>query len=298
MGQRWWSRTRVVLAVCVVAMLGVGCARYVTPIFSSVSSTLDVRYATAPALVTGIPVDLKLDVYEPTGDTVGGRPAIIWVHGGGFRVGDKSATSDVAIAYAKRGYVTFSINYRLDPGNKCQAVQDGKITDPTQLAIETARCEAAILAAQHDAQAAVRYVRAHAADYDIDAEGIAMGGFSAGAVTALHVAYRSDDPGDVGDYDGVDSRIQAALAASGCNYLPDSVGAGDAPVFLLHAQFDQAVPFACAQDVANRAHAAGLVAETMFFFGEPTHAKDLYDKYQHQVDQRWTAFLVAQLGLA
>ena len=92
-----------------------------------------------------------------------------------------------------------------------------------------------------------------------------MGGFSAGAVTALHVAYRSDDPGDVGDHDSVDSRVQAALSASGCNYMPESIGPGDAPVHLLHAEFDFFVPFSCAQDVARRAQAAGLVAQTLFF---------------------------------
>ena len=124
-----------------------------------------------------------------------------------------------------------------------------------------------------------------------------MGGFSAGAVTALHVAYRSDDPGDVGDFDNLDSRVQAALAASGCNYDPGSIGPGDAPVFLLHAEFDQAVPFACAQSTAQKAQAAGLTAETMFFYGEATHATALYDKYKPQVDSRWTSFLVQQLQL-
>ena len=42
---------------------------------------------------------------------------------------------------------------------------------------------------------------------------------------------------------------------------------------------------------------AGLTAETMFFFGEATHAKALYDKYKPQVDSRWTSFLVQQLQL-
>ena len=36
----------------------------------------------------------------------------------------------------------------------------------------------------------------------------------------------------------------------------------------------------------------------MFFSGESTHAKALYDKYKTQVDARWTSFLVAQLHLA
>jgi acetyl esterase/lipase len=286
-----------VLAVAAVACAPPGPKRYVDIVFPQVNTTQNVKYATAPDLVTGSPVDLKLDVFRPTGDTETNRPAVIWVHGGGFRTGTKAATTTVASEYAQRGYLTLSIDYRLDPGNRCQDVQDGKITDPDELAAETARCERAIFAAQHDTQAVVRFVRANAAAYGVDPGKIAVGGFSAGAVTALHVAYRSDDPGDVGDDDTVDSRVQASLAASGCNYDPESIGAGDAPVFLLHAEFDQAVPFACAQSTAQRAHDAGLVAETMFFSGEATHAKALYDKYKAQVDARWTSFLVAQLQL-
>jgi acetyl esterase/lipase len=285
-------------AVVAIACVPPGPKRYRDIVFAQASTTANVKYATAPDLVTGTPVDLLFDMFTPSGDTVTNRPAVIWVHGGGFRAGGKAATTTVASEYAQRGYVTLSIDYRLDPGNRCQDVQDGKITDPNELAIETARCERAIFAAQHDTQAVVRFVRAHATDYGVDPGKIAVGGFSAGAVTALHVAYRSDDPGDVGDFDNVDSRIQAALAASGCNYDLASIGAGDAAVFLLHAQFDQAVPFACAQSTAQKAQDAGLVAETMFFYGESTHAKALYDKYKPEVDERWTSFLVTQLQLA
>jgi acetyl esterase/lipase len=297
------------LCLCVLVVVGVAAAacaapggtnpkRYVDLVFPQAATTQNVTYATAPDLVTGAPVDLKFDVFTPAGDTLTNRPAIVWVHGGGFRAGTKDATAPVASEYARRGYVTLSINYRLDPGNRCQDVQDGKITDPDELAAETDRCRAAVFAAQHDTQAAVRFVRAKAAGYGVDPDKIAVGGFSAGAVTALHLAYRSDDPGDVGDFDGLDSRVQAALAASGCNYDPASIGAGDAPVFLLHAEFDQAVPFTCAVSTAQQAEDAGLIAETMFFYGEPTHAKTLYDKYKAEVDSRWTAFLVAQLQLA
>jgi acetyl esterase/lipase len=290
-------RAKSIVAAVGVALLVSACTRYVDIVFAQVTVTGNITYATAPDLVSGAPVALKLDLYQPKNDQQTSRPAIVWVHGGGFKAGSKSATTQVATEYAKRGYVTLSINYRLDPGNRCQDVQDGKITDPEELAEETARCLAAITAAQHDSQAVVRWLRANATTYKVDPAKIAMGGFSAGAVTALHVAYRSDDPGDVGDHDGEDSSIQAALAASGCNYFPASIGPGDAPVHLLHAEFDQAVPFECAEDTAALATAAGLVAETLFFYGEATHAKSLYDKYKAQVDTAWTAFLVDELDL-
>lgn len=272
--------------------------RYVDMVFTDTVTTPDVVYAEAPSLVTGSTVALGLDVVQPAGDKQRRRPAIVWVHGGGFRFGTKAMTMPMANDYARRGYVSFSIDYRLDPANRCQAVQDGRVTDPAELEAETARCTTAIFTAQHDAQAAIRWVRAHASTYGVDPSRIAIAGFSAGAVTALHAAYRSDDPGDVGEVDGTDSRVQVALSASGCNYEPPTIGRGDAPVFLLHADGDQAVPFACAQDVVARARDAGLVAETMFFSGEATHARSLYLKYQAQVDAAWTAFLVARLRLA
>ena len=296
---------RLALSACaLVAGLGVlaACepppARYVDQVFAAVDVTRDVRYAMAPDLVTGAPRDLTMDWYEHRGDTLAARPVVVWIHGGGFRVGSKAATADVATAYARRGYVTLSINYRLDPGNRCQDVQDGVFTDPDDEARERARCARAVLAAQYDTQAAIRWVRGNAGTLGIDRNRIAAGGFSAGAVTTAHVAYRSDDPGDVGDHDGRSSSVRAGLVASGCNYVPESIGAGDAAVFLLASERDGAVPFSCVRDTERRAQAAGLPVGTAYYLGEGTHAKALYEKYQEDVDAQWTAFLVDHLDLS
>ena len=291
----------LVAAVAVGAAALVGCqpagTRYVNQVFADADATTDVRYATAPDLVTGAPRDLTLDWFEPHGDSSSSRPVVVWIHGGGFRVGTKAATTEVADAYARRGYVTLSINYRLDPGNRCQDVQDGKITDPAQQDLERARCERAIIAAQHDAQGAIRWARGNAAALGIDRARIAVAGFSAGAVTAVHVAQRSEDPGDVGDHDGRGSTVRAGLAASGCNYDPDSIAAGDAPVFLLASENDGAVPFSCVRQTERLSRAAGIDVGTRYYFGEGTHAKALYEKYRADVDADWTAFLVDHLDL-
>ena len=299
-------RPRKLLLALVAVIVGagtlLGCepagTRYVDQVFASADAHRDVRYATAPDLVTGAPRDLTLDWFEPHGDTQSARPVVVWIHGGGFRVGSKAATAGVADAYARRGYVTLSINYRLDPGSRCQDVQDGVFTDPEQYELERARCERAIFAAQHDAQGAIRWARGNSGLLDIDRARVAVGGFSAGAVTAVNVAHRWEDPGDVGDYDGRVSRVQAALVASGCNYDPDSIDTGDAPTFLLASQYDQAIPFACVRDTEARARAAGIPVGTRYYYGEGTHAKALYDKYQADVDADWTAFLVCHLDLS
>ena len=270
--------------------------RFVDMIFPSATVTSSVTYATVPALVTGAPTNLKLDIYQPAGDTSAARPVLIAIHGGGFRVGAKVSVGDWATEWARRGYVVVGIDYRLDAGNKCQDIQDGQVPPP-DIAAETARCTAAIVAAQNDAQAAVRWIRAHATTYGVDPTRIAAIGSSAGAVTAVHMAQRSESPGDIGDYDGYDSRIGAALAMSGCNYDLASIGAGDAPVSMIHAEHDGAVPMQCAIDTAATAHANGLVADTMFWYGEGTHAIDLYRKYQTTIDPVWTQFLIRYLNL-
>ncbi len=125
--------------------------RYRAQIFPSATSTTTsttgttVTYRTANDLITGLPIALRLDVYRPTGDSATSRPLLVWVHGGAFAGGNRSAMSSESIAYARLGYVTATISYRLDAGNKCLLVQAGAFTG-AQLVTEQARCERAILA--------------------------------------------------------------------------------------------------------------------------------------------------------
>ena len=85
---------------------------------------------------------------------------------------------------AKKGYVNVSINYRLyGPG-----LLGRRRRQPVG-------CIQAMIDAQHDAQAAVRFLRKNAATYRIDPNRIAIGGTSAGAITALHVGRELRGPG-------------------------------------------------------------------------------------------------------
>src|SRR6516165_6453990 len=106
--------------------------RYRDPIFSSVDVTSNVTYGSAVNL-SGQTVTLQLDMYQPTGDTVTARPAIVWVHGGSFTSGSKTSPElvDEANTFAKAGFVNVSINYRPEtPGcsrnlsNCIQAIQE------------------------------------------------------------------------------------------------------------------------------------------------------------------------------
>jgi carboxylesterase type B len=255
---------RVLIAVVgVLALVAAGCdlqkvvppgdapLRYRDAVFTAVSTTHDVTYGSAVDQ-QGATVTLKLDVYRPTGDAVTDRPAIVWVHGGSFRAGDKTSPEivDEATTFAKKGFVNVSINYRLSP-NGCTTV--------------TAECLTAIVDAKHDAQAAVRFLRARADDYGVDEDRIAIGGTSAGAITALNVGYGPEDVGDSGN-PGFASTVRAAVSLSGARILT-TANPGEAAALLFHGTEDTLVPYRWALDTVAEAQAAGLLAFLTTFEG-------------------------------
>lgn len=103
----------------------------------------------------------SLDVYTPPGG--GKRPIMIWVHGGGWRHGDKKHVLIKPAAFNSHGFVFVSINYRLQPG----VTYGDQATDVAQ---------------------AVRWVHAHAAEFGGAPNRIFIMGHSAGAHLAALVA--------------------------------------------------------------------------------------------------------------
>ncbi|MFM9982723.1 MAG: alpha/beta hydrolase [Burkholderiales bacterium] len=185
----------------------------------AVRVTRDVAYGTAKVGVsTTTPKDrtLALDVYEPEGGPAGvARPALILAFGGAFHRGNKESDefdneghrntpmSGYCREFARRGYVAFSIDYRLvqedpDPGTT-PVIQD-RLGIPRSrvdvvrkmLGLPPATSEmiwAGIEAACDDMVMAFRFVESNAARFGVDPARIALGGFSAGARTALNAAY-------------------------------------------------------------------------------------------------------------
>src|SRR6516165_9647699 len=105
--------------------------RYRDPVFNTAEVKSNVPYGTAVNLENQT-ITLQLDIYQPKGDPVRSRPAIVWVHGGSFTSGDKTSPElvDEATTFSKEGYFNVSINYRLEsPGcsrsfsNCIQAIQ-------------------------------------------------------------------------------------------------------------------------------------------------------------------------------
>ena len=130
---------------------------------------------------------LEMDVYRPKG-AWGELPAIVCIHGGGWAKGNRTSHGKIAQALANRGYVAATISYRLSG-------------------------EAPFPAAIQDCKAAVRFLRANAKEFGIDADKIGAIGLSAGGhLTALlATSHGVEELEGKGGSPADSSRIQAAV---------------------------------------------------------------------------------------
>ncbi len=98
--------------------------------------------------------ELLLDAWVPNEE--GCHPAVLVVHGGAWRFGNRKQLRGYANALAKRGFACFAIDYRLAPNDKFPAQID-------------------------DCREAVKWIRAHAAEYTVDPNKLGAIGYSAGS---------------------------------------------------------------------------------------------------------------------
>jgi acetyl esterase/lipase len=254
-----------------------------------VKVTRGIPFATAGGEV------LKLDVAAPT--TGGPYPAVLMLHGGAWRMGDRADLSTAAInltanrvtpsviaGVAARGYVVASASYRLAPRHPFPAQID-------------------------DARSAVRFLRNNAKTHNIDPDRIAAGGFSAGAHLALLLAL---NPPPVADGDtsaavrcavsyfgptdlslyaaspGLEDTYMVPFLGKACKTDPTAyrvaspinfVSKAAPPVLLVHGTADFIVPIIHSERLLARLKGAGAVAELLTVpgaghgWGGPTAAK-------------------------
>jgi acetyl esterase/lipase len=183
----------------------------------------DLVYGRARVRIHSQPQDreLTLDLYQPSDCQPGDRrPALVMAFGGAFHRGDKrhdefeqagqrnTPVSAYCAALARRGYVAASIDYRLvqedpDPGvtpviGNPQGIPLSRVAHVRQLlGLPPATAEmvwAGMEAAADDMAQSVAFLQANAHVLGLDAGRIAVGGFSAGARTALGCAYGERSP--------------------------------------------------------------------------------------------------------
>jgi acetyl esterase/lipase len=184
---------------------------------------------------------LFLDVFQPdTTDSSWKRPAMIAIHGGGFLFGDKSEMTSICRELAARGYVCFSMNYRLVPDDPPGASKY--------------QYERTVMAAVADADHAARWVEANAAKYHVDLGRLFIGGSSAGAVTSMLLAYNPDTR---------PPHFRAVADMWGTmGPRVNWIRKGGPPLLIIHGKEDETITVSAAEQIDARAKQVGLPHQT------------------------------------
>lgn len=141
---------------------------------------------------------LKMTLFVPR--TKEKKPAVLYFPGGGFTSADHEKFLEMRYALARAGYVVAACEYRAVP-NKFPALLE-------------------------DAKAAVRWMRAHASEFGVDADRIGLLGDSAGGyVVQMAGATNGEKNWDVGDFKEVSSDVQAVVSIYGISDLT-TIGEG------------------------------------------------------------------------
>jgi acetyl esterase/lipase len=215
------------------------------------------------AQVAGRP--LLADIYLPAGAAV--VPGIVFIHGGGWRAGDRTQLRRQAIYMAAHGMAGMAPDYRLAPAH------------PFPAALE-------------DSRAAVAWFREHAAEYHVDPSRIAVAGSSAGGHLAAMLGVETDakhkrptDVAAVVAFNGIydlnampASNMVSDFAGGHCAQEPakciaaspiDHIGKGGPPFLLLHGTADMTAPFSQATTFAAALKKAGYSVEFFTAEGAP-----------------------------
>jgi len=217
---------------------------------------------------------LRLNIVLPPEDSAELRPVVVYIHGGAWRTGNRRSGMRYLLPLARAGYIGVSIDYRLSQ----------QAHFPAQI---------------FDAKAAVRWVRAHIADYGGDPQRIAIAGSSAGAQLALLLGLSNGEPeleGTVGSeldtssevslivdwfgpsdlrysdaqLDGWEQMIMRELLGNLPAEAPElaalaspitHIDPADPPVLIIHGTADETVPVALSQKLYEALQAAGVEAE-------------------------------------
>lgn len=175
-----------------------GCAS--SPAAPSPAGHVETKYSKLPEVIytpSDWPRALPATIYQPEGP--GPWPAVLVVHGGSWSNSDhRWQMSGIARKLARRGYVVMNLTYRGAPEYRYPAPID-------------------------DLREAIRWLRANAAKYHVNATRLGAYGFSAGAHLVSYAGTHDAPPGE---------RLQAVVAASAPNDLTYRPGGDIVPRFL------------------------------------------------------------------
>lgn len=202
---------------------------------------------------------LPIDVYRPNAEKYPGvRPGILFIFGGGFRVGTRLAFREHALICAKQGYVAFSADYRI-----------ASLFDVT--AEDSIR----------DGALAWQYIRKTAEDWQVDPDKIVLAGGSAGATIATMCGPLTGEypaglvlfnPGIL-DRNDPQSALKKLIDWD-IDGVPvtctTSVQAGMPPMLVMHGEKDQLVPISTVRSYVEHAKTQGVDAK-LVVYPDATH---------------------------
>ncbi len=226
---------------------------------------------------------LKLDIYRLKTLTQA-VPVLVFIHGGGWKKGDKSDYLPYLVDFAQRGYVTVTLSYRFSQ-------------------------EAPFPATVKDVKCAIRWIKVHAKEYFIDPEKIAVIGGSAGGHLAMMIGYSSNVREFEDECPGIDSTITSRVQVVVNFYGPSNLATDyaikqpsainfigkpadeafeeyvkaspitylskdDPPTLIFHGTIDELVPVEQSDSLKAGLDRVGVVAEYHKLKGWP-HTMDL-----------------------
>ncbi len=244
---------------------------------------------------------LAMDVIRPR--AAGSYPGVVLIHGGGFSGGDRTSLLPMAVKLAQAGYVAATVSYRFTP----------RFQFPAQV---------------HDVKAAVRFLRANAERFSLQADKMCAVGQSAGGTLALFLGVTRGVPRFEGwsDYNEASSKVDCVVNLYGrtdlitayagsrnaAEKLPSLVGGqlpyarnehlraspllwvtpDAAPVLSIHGTLDLNVPYQQSVALQEKLRAAGVEAEleTIEGAGHGFHGADA-----ERADRALIRFLDKQL---
>lgn len=241
---------------------------------------------------TGGGRDLRCDIFEPPPGVANGI-GVLLVHGGGWSSGDRTQLRGYGILLGRRGYFCVASEYRLT----------GEALWPAQI---------------EDVKAAIRYMRANAADFGIDPEKLVIEGNSAGGHLSLMAAGTPHLPHfeGTGGNAGVSTKVAAAIAfypptgleRRAWGGLPSLFGPDASqetlktaspltyatkdypPTLLIQGNADDVVPAREATAMYDALHAAGVPVEMHMYANQP-HAFDADPKLGRQCAEIMASFI-------
>ena len=256
----------------------VACVVPTSPTIADVRTTNGVTYCSLPGY------DLQVDIAQPEGE--GPHPAIVFVHGGGWRGGHRKGYRGAVLNAAKRGFFAMTVTYRL--------------TEPD----ENQKAKNPFPAAVHDVKCAIRWLRANAEKYKVDTNRIGVTGGSAGGHLSLMIGLSDASAGleGTGGHADQSSRVQAVVNYFGptdmvllcetspgaapivgsfldgspdeqaANYKASSpvthITKDDPPVLTIHGDLDRLVPPSQAKTLDQKMKEAGLTHELLILKGQ------------------------------